>query len=147
MVAVRPTKVSVSNPIPKPMSQRCISNLPSEAVWPGLLPLAVLPSSTFTGHPRTHPGSQPARVGAKDATAMSGPAPGNQLLEQFIAIPSGNPRDDDAATLVLAVRLRSGIMKSDGPPQSLQLGVGQRVPELLTVCRRAGALNGVDGRL
>ena len=38
-------------------------------------------------------------------------------------------------------------MKGDGPPQSLQLGVGQRIAKLLAVCRRAGALDGVDGRL
>src|SRR6516225_2577416 len=44
-------------------------------------------------------------------------------------------------------RHHTRIVKSDGPSQSLQLRVGQRISELLTVCRRAGALDGVDGRL
>src|SRR6266849_122336 len=71
----------------------------------------------------------------------------NRLLDQFIAIPSGNLRDDHGATLILTVRLRPGTMKNDRSRQSLQLGFGQRIAELLAVCSRAGALHRVDGRL
>ena len=74
-------------------------------------------------------------------------APWNRLLDQFVAIPSGNPGVNHGATLMLTIRLRPGAMKNDGPRQSLQLGFSQRIPEFLAVGRRAGALDGVDGRL
>src|SRR6516162_5003975 len=96
---------------------------------------AVAPAANGSARPRRPPGRSP------------GAAPRNRLLEQFVAIPSGNPRNNHTATLILTIRLRPGIMKSDGPGQRLQLGLGQRIAELLAVCRRAGALHRVDRRL
>src|SRR5215471_3867869 len=83
----------------------------------------------------------------QERRSQCGVAPWTRLLEQFVAIPPGNPRDDHGAGLVLTVRLRPGTVKRDRPRQSLQLGFGQRIAELLAVCRRAGALDGVDGHL
>src|SRR5215510_13884886 len=49
--------------------------------------------------------------------------------------------------MVLTIRRCSGAIKGHRPRQGLYLGLGQGVPEFLTVRRRAGPLYRIDGSL
>src|SRR5713101_4878269 len=69
------------------------------------------------------------------------------LLDDLIAIPSGDARDNHRPALVLAIRRCSGTIEGHRPRQGLELGLGQGVPEFLTVRRRAGPLHRIDDSL